>query len=562
MSGSASQFSGVSCQLSDGSVTTSAAGRLPGGAQNDATRAGDSTFGNVLSAKMSGPVADSQGSLSPARRANAPADTSSKNPGATKLGDEKRTEDHTPAATAVAVQVLPAQSFVPTVQEAPHPSLESLGGAPNLDGASALNAAAPPPPISLVPASRAPGLEAIGSAPTIGAKDTAPVADPLDATSGLASDQSPSATDLLANVISVAPDGQAGPVVGGETASLGGVTPKVTSPGTLMHDATRSLKNSSARNASPESGSGADTSSGSSAPGNDAVSAAEVLGKLRETPTQAKEAWVEYPGGNTLQDNNAGFERNPETASQVGALPTSVKGARPLPYAQPLNPITSTQPETPAPQFNIGDSLASKTTDLTQPVHPITTRDEQQNADTSSSVVLPVAGHAAAGPASREDRSQATPDAAPSSPAENAQTAPTVIQSAQVLERMGKSEIRLGLNSSNFGNIELHTSVNQDRVGASISTSHAELRTAMIAEMPSLEHAIAQHQMRLDSFQFDSRSGPQAGDSSASGGNPSGSRSGTQATARISESSEDTAAQEALLPQAWTASHSGINVHA
>jgi len=177
-------------------------------------------------------------------------------------------------------------------------------------------------------------------------------------------------------------------------------------------------------------------------------------------------------------------------------------------------------------------------------------------------VVLPVAGHAAAGSASREDRSQATPDTAPSSPAENAQTAPTVIQSAQVLERMGKSEIRLGLNSSNFGSIELHTSVNQDRVGASISTSHAELRTAMIAEMPSLEHAIAQHQMRLDSFQFDSRSGPQAGDSSASGGNPSGSRSGTQATARISESSEDTAAQEALLPQAWTASHSGLNVHA
>jgi hypothetical protein len=127
---------------------------------------------------------------------------------------------------------------------------------------------------------------------------------------------------------------------------------------------------------------------------------------------------------------------------------------------------------------------------------------------------------------------------------------------------MGKAEIRLGLNSSNFGSIELHTSVNQERVGASISTNHAELRSAMIAEMPSLEHAIAQHQMRLDSFQFDTRSGSQGGDSGAWGGNQSGSRGGAQSANRISELREESAAQEVPLSQAWTASHSGLNVHA
>jgi flagellar hook-length control protein FliK len=154
--------------------------------------------------------------------------------------------------------------------------------------------------------------------------------------------------------------------------------------------------------------------------------------------------------------------------------------------------------------------------------------------------------------------------ASPASAVPGPQAAPVVIQSLRVLERMGRSEIRVGLNSSGFGNIELHARVNQDQVGASIATSHTELHAAMMAEMPSLEHAIAQHQLKLDSFNLDSRTGAQPNDSGAAAGNQSGtSRSWTQSGPEISEFNDDVAAQETSLPQAWTALHSsGLSVHA
>ena len=554
-------------------MTNAAVSQLPTGAPVTlkASREG-SAFGNVLSAKMSGPVADSQDSLSPARPANAtaPGKTSSKNLGGVKLGDEKRiAEDHVPATTAITAEILPSQSFVTTGQGNPHPSKAGLGGAPcdpsesSLGSGAALNATAPQPPISIVPAFGALTQEAIGSTSPADKQDATAAADQQDTTSGPAGDETPSSVSPFAGVTAFAQDLQTGPGVAAETASLESVVPpKGVSSGTLRPEATQQdLEHSSAGGATPASGDPVVAASGSTDPANAthvAVSAADVLAKLQETTSRT--------AGAAVQDTIAEFNRNSEGESQVREIPTQAKEAsvgHPLPYAQPPNPITSTQPEMPAPQVSLGDALARKTIDLMQPVRPSTIRDEQQNTDTPSSVALPTAAHpAATGFSTRGDRSQIVPDAAASSPAENAQPSPTVLQSVQVLERMGKSEIRLGLNSSNFGSIELRTSVNQDRVGASIATSHAELRTAMIAEMPSLERAIAQHQMSLDSLQLDSRSGTQAGDNSPSGGNQSGSRTGAQSASKTSELGDDSAAQEVSLPQAWMAPHSGLNVHA
>ncbi len=208
------------------------------------------------------------------------------------------------------------------------------------------------------------------------------------------------------------------------------------------------------------------------------------------------------------------------------------------------------------------DSAAVKAQAM-QPPPAITTADGGDKPGiTPGSLVLGAAPDAAATAEAKDAKPQA-PSAAPSpSPAENTAAAPALIQSARVLERMGQSEMRLGLNSGNFGSIELHTHVNQDQVGASIATSHAELRAAMMAEMPSLEHAIAQHQLKLDSFNLDSRTSAQNGGSGDAAGNQSP-RSWTQSGTQVSEFNDDMAAQESSLPQAWAAPHSsGLNVHA
>ena len=137
-----------------------------------------------------------------------------------------------------------------------------------------------------------------------------------------------------------------------------------------------------------------------------------------------------------------------------------------------------------------------------------------------------------------------------------------VIPSAHLLQRMGQSEMRLGLNSTRYGSIELHTSVSQDLVGASIATGHAELRAAMIAEMPSLEQAMAQHQLKLDNFYLGPRSSAQNNDHGASAGNQS-LPGRTRSAGSISAFGDDTAATETAPPEAWAAPHSSrLNVHA
>ncbi len=90
----------------------------------------------------------------------------------------------------------------------------------------------------------------------------------------------------------------------------------------------------------------------------------------------------------------------------------------------------------------------------------------------------------------------------PSAPqADTAPTpAPPALQTTQILQRMDRAETRIGLQSTDFGAIRLHTTVANDQVGAAISTSHPALRDALLFEAPSLEKAMARHSLRLDSL--------------------------------------------------------------
>jgi len=74
------------------------------------------------------------------------------------------------------------------------------------------------------------------------------------------------------------------------------------------------------------------------------------------------------------------------------------------------------------------------------------------------------------------------------------------VQSARVLERITQSEVHVALNTSTFGSIDLRTTISQDRIGATITTGHAGLQAAMLAEVPSLQHAMEGRELRLESI--------------------------------------------------------------
>jgi flagellar hook-length control protein FliK len=141
-----------------------------------------------------------------------------------------------------------------------------------------------------------------------------------------------------------------------------------------------------------------------------------------------------------------------------------------------------------------------------------------------------------------------------------AAAAPMLVQSARVLERAGNSEMRVGLNTASFGNIELQTHVSQDHVAASITTGHAELRAAMVAEMPSLERAMSQHHLRLDNLDLNARAGGE--DRGAGGDNPSRPQPGTRSSLGAYRNEERPEVKD-NSPAPWRAPYSsGLNVHA
>jgi hypothetical protein len=149
---------------------------------------------------------------------------------------------------------------------------------------------------------------------------------------------------------------------------------------------------------------------------------------------------------------------------------------------------------------------------------------------------------------------------APQEPA-NTASAPAVVQSARVLEHMGQTEMRVGVSTGDFGNVELRATVSQDHVGASINTSHVELRAAMMAEMPSLQRAMEQHQLRLDGLDLGANGGSH--DRGASPQQHPRPPYGMQAGSRSSSSSDAMPSPEISAPSPSIALRSsGINVHA
>ena len=92
-----------------------------------------------------------------------------------------------------------------------------------------------------------------------------------------------------------------------------------------------------------------------------------------------------------------------------------------------------------------------------------------------------------------------------------------VLQTAQLLQDLRRSEIRIGLQTENFGSIRVHATVADDQVGAVISTSHPALSAALAAETPSLEHGIAQHRLHLGSLTLNTSTGNSGNDEPGTG---------------------------------------------
>jgi flagellar hook-length control protein FliK len=76
---------------------------------------------------------------------------------------------------------------------------------------------------------------------------------------------------------------------------------------------------------------------------------------------------------------------------------------------------------------------------------------------------------------------------------ETAAVYPTsVVQSAKLVERIGESELRLGIRAGEFGSVDIRTSMVHNQFTAEISVERGELGRVMAAELPSLQSRLTE----------------------------------------------------------------------
>jgi hypothetical protein len=73
---------------------------------------------------------------------------------------------------------------------------------------------------------------------------------------------------------------------------------------------------------------------------------------------------------------------------------------------------------------------------------------------------------------------------------------------AQMVNRASQSEMRIGLNTSAFGNVEVRTVVHASDVGLSVGSEKGDLHSLLSNELPAIANSLQQQNLRLTQVNF------------------------------------------------------------
>ena len=230
----------------------------------------------------------------------------------------------------------------------------------------------------------------------------------------------------------------------------------------------------------------------------------------------------------------ASASSNSGATAQTSAFHTGAKqNAAPQIASAPAKESASDSGNSPAPQptHTSSDPSANPDTGAAEPAAAQTPA-----APVSAQMSLPGGGQTASAP-------NATPQlpTQPNSPASSAPalavpsasvpsaiaasaaaaSAPQVlgaVQAAQLLNRAGQSEMRIGLNTTAFGSVEVRTTVRTSDVGLVIGSEKGDLHTLLANELPAVANTLQQQNLRLNSVNF--TQGFAFSNNPSGGGNP------------------------------------------
>jgi hypothetical protein len=120
----------------------------------------------------------------------------------------------------------------------------------------------------------------------------------------------------------------------------------------------------------------------------------------------------------------------------------------------------------------------------------------------------PPASHAATSESLPKQTSASLPTSAESAPLmssvgeSHALLSMGPVQMAQIVNKATQAEMRVGLNTSAFGNVEVRTVVHASEVGLVIGSERGDLRTLLGNEIPGIANTLQQQNLRLNEVNF------------------------------------------------------------
>ena len=78
----------------------------------------------------------------------------------------------------------------------------------------------------------------------------------------------------------------------------------------------------------------------------------------------------------------------------------------------------------------------------------------------------------------------------------------TPVQIAQMVNSAAQSEMRIGMNTANFGGVEVRAVVHASEVGVVIGSEKGDLRSALATEIPGIANSLEQQNLRLSPVSF------------------------------------------------------------
>jgi hypothetical protein len=135
-----------------------------------------------------------------------------------------------------------------------------------------------------------------------------------------------------------------------------------------------------------------------------------------------------------------------------------------------------------------GNTAAQHTQGDASQTAPVTAKSADITASQIQTVVAPGATHEATPTHSRADAStELRSSDQPAQADVHDNTATQGINTANVIQKMNETEMRVGMHSAEFGEISIRTSVSQQQMTAQISVDHGDLGKAISAHIPAME---------------------------------------------------------------------------